>query len=180
AETQDPDTPEDQRKAFRTSFMKFVNKAPGGKAAAASSWSDADAAGEQQVEYLHCWTEADANVYEYGPLTTDNKVPSRFIRIIEIPSGGGYLAYIRTDKKTNEFLFCDNLQVSAILGESFIEGDCTFRPHGDGGKHFVIFNARFSSATRHFDSIYFGYYDEHPDPNGGTQVHNGDAHGGST
>ncbi len=176
---------EEQKQNMRTAFVKFVSKANKGKGALASNWDDAIAAKEQKVEYVHCWAEDDEDADddaeevddEYCHLYTEQYVPLRWIRIVD-KGDGGFVAYIRSDQNSKEFMFCDNLQVFEKLGASYIDGECTFRPHDEQGLHYAIFNALYSTKSKKFDNIYFAYLDKHPDGSGGTEVHNGDAHGG--
>ena len=171
-------TPEEKNNVHKV-LVKALEASAKGLADQTTDWDHAVAAEEQKVDYVHCVTDDGQPVDpEYCHLATEKYDPVRWLRILKIPKTPDFVAYIRSEKNPTQFMFCENLKLSATNGPSYIEGFCSFRPHEEHGRHWVEFTAVKSSQSGKYDSIKFGFRDVKTNPDGSVQVHNGDAHGG--
>ena len=154
--------------------------------ASGSEWSKAIDV-DLPVDKMHCMSngaqvpddQCHISVKEGG--TPD---PIRYLRIGRTKEKKQYWAFIRTVRKIDEenlleqFMFCPELTET---DDPFVMGgNCTLRPHDEKGVHFVYLVLSYAESTGAFRSVKIGYIDIYKPPNGGTEVHNGEGHGGDS
>jgi hypothetical protein len=173
----------DQKNKMRTSLEARVKKELEGKTFIQGAWSDAVNV-DLPVDYIRCKKEGGG--YEkpedchLGIAEGADPQPKRTMRIQQLGAAGSkhYWVFIRSERLPDEFMFCADMMEEST--PSYMSGYCWFRPHENGGLHKVTMNVVTSDETHKDRSVFFDFEDLGAASSGGTDVHNGEGHGGDS
>ncbi len=179
----------EQKEKIRAPLLKLADTTISGKATFAamtttgaattsSRWSDV-LGRDQPIHYAHCIVApggdpygTDCHLYVKPTVPGQPGKPVRWLRFEE-NNDGTLRASIRSEANPKERMVCDSLAVD----ESHLSGWCKVEPHSGSGSHWFEF-AVFPSSTQKRESVYYVYFDDEPKGDG-SDVHNGEGHGGT-
>jgi len=179
----------EQKEKIRAPLLKLAKKPVDDKpafaavpttAAATTTSRWADVLGDDQpIHYAHCIVAAgddpygkDCHLFVKPTVPGQPGKPVRWLKF-EKNNDGTLRASIRSEADPTELMTCDSLAVD----ESHLSGWCKVEPHTGSGSHWFEF-AVFPSSGQKRQSLYYVYFDDEPKGDG-SDVHNGEGHGGT-